>query len=217
MKRRLVLLGAPGSGKGTQAEMITRQFGIPVTSPGAILRRERDLGTPLGLETADTTQHGGLVSDKIIVELIEDWLRLHGGHGFVFDGFPRTMPQAESLQSILVRHRTPLDLAIWLDVNEETVSDRIASRLQCQGCGFTTSLSSASFAQRPVCPYCDGPLVRRNDDDIDVLKKRLEEFGAKTQPLAAFYEKSGALRKIDGNRDRDAVFGDISRLIEQSA
>lgn len=197
--------------------MITRQFGIPVTSPGAILRRERDLGTPLGLETADTTQHGGLVSDKIIVELIEDWLRLHGGHGFVFDGFPRTIPQAESLQSILGRHRTPLDLAIWLEVSEETVGDRIASRLQCQGCGFTTSLSSASFSERPVCPYCDGPLVRRNDDGTDVLKKRLEEFSAKTQPLAAFYDKSGALRKIDGNRDRDAVFSDISRLIEQSA
>ena len=197
--------------------MITRQFGIPVTSPGAILRRERDLGTPLGLETADTTEHGGLVSDKIIVELIEDWLRLHGGYGFVFDGFPRTIPQAESLQSILVRQRTPLDLAIWLDVNEGTVADRISSRLQCQGCGFTTSLSSASFAERPVCPYCDGPLVRRNDDDTDVLKKRLAEFSAKTQPLAAFYEKSGALRKIDGNRDRDEVFGDISRLIEQSA
>jgi adenylate kinase len=213
----LVLLGAPGSGKGTQAEMITRQFGIPVTSPGAILRRERDLGTPLGLETADTTQHGGLVSDKIIVELIEDWLRLHGGHGFVFDGFPRTIPQAESLQSILKRHRTPLDLAIWLDVSEQTVSDRIASRLQCQGCGFTTSLSSATFAERPICPYCDGPLVRRNDDDADVLKKRLEEFEAKTHPLAASYEKAGTLRKIDGNRDRDAVFGDISRLIEQAA
>lgn len=197
--------------------MITRHFGIPVTSPGAILRRERDLGTPLGLETADTTQHGGLVSDKIIVELIEDWLRLHGGHGFVFDGFPRTIPQAESLQSILVRHRTPLDLAIWLEVNEQTVGDRIASRLQCQGCGFTTSLSSASFAERPVCPYCDGPLIRRNDDDTDVLKKRLGEFAAKTQPLAGFYEKSGALRKIDGNRDRDEVFSDISRLIEQSA
>jgi adenylate kinase len=213
----LVLLGAPGSGKGTQAEMITRQFGIPVTSPGAILRRERDLGTPLGLETADTTQHGGLVSDKIIVELIEDWLRLHGGHGFVFDGFPRTIPQAESLQSILKRHRTPLDLAIWLDVSEQTVSDRIASRLQCQGCGFTTSLSSATFAERPICPYCDGPLVRRNDDDAEVLKKRLEEFEAKTQPLAALYEKAGTFRKIDGNRDRDAVFSDISRLIEQSA
>ena len=212
-----MLLGAPGSGKGTQAEMITRHFGIPVTSPGAILRRERDLGTPLGLETADTTQHGGLVSDKIIVELIEDWLRLHGGHGFVFDGFPRTIPQAESLQSILVRHRTPLDLAIWLDVSEQTVVDRIASRLQCQGCGFTTSLTSASFAERPVCPYCDGPLVRRNDDDAEVLKKRLEEFNGKTQPLAAFYEKTGGLRKIDGNRDREAVFADISRLIEQSA
>lgn len=197
--------------------MITRQFGIPVTSPGAILRRERDLGTPLGLETANTTQHGGLVSDKIIIELIEDWLRLHGGYGFVFDGFPRTIPQAESLQSILTRLRTPLDLAIWLDVSEQTISDRIASRLQCQGCGFTTSLSSASFAERPVCPYCDGPLVRRNDDDVDVLKKRLEEFTAKTEPLAASYEKAGTFRKIDGNRDRDVVFGDISRLIEQAA
>ncbi len=197
--------------------MITRQFGIPVTSPGAILRREKELGTPLGLETADTTKHGGLVSDKIIVELIEDWLRLHGGHGFVFDGFPRTIPQAKSLQSILVRHKTPLDLAIWLDVSEETVTERILSRLQCQGCGFTTSLTSAHFAERPVCPYCDGPLVRRNDDDAEVLKTRLEEFNAKTQPLAAFYEKAGTLRRIDGNRDRDAVFSDISRLIEESA
>ena len=197
--------------------MITRHFGIPVTSPGAILRRERDLGTPLGLETADTTQHGGLVSDKIIVQLIEDWLRLHGSHGFVFDGFPRTIPQAESLQSILVKHRTPLDLAIWLDVSEETVAERIASRLQCQACGFTTSVSSASFAERPICPYCDGPLVRRNDDDVEVLKNRLAEFNAKTQPLAQFYEKARQLRKIDGNRDREAVFADISRLIEQSA
>ena len=212
-----MLLGAPGSGKGTQAEMITRHFGIPVTSPGAILRRERDLGTPLGLETAGITHHGGLVPDKIIVQLIEDWLRLHGSHGFVFDGFPRTIPQAESLQSILVRHRTPLDLAIWLDVSEGTVGERIASRLQCQGCGFTTSVSSASFSERPVCPYCDGPLVRRDDDDIEVLKNRLAEFNTKTQPLAAFYEKAGLLRKIDGNRDRDAVFGDVSRLIEQSA
>ena len=197
--------------------MITHQFGIPVTSPGAILRREKELGTPLGLETADTTKHGGLVSDKIIVELIEDWLRLHGGHGFVFDGFPRTIPQAKSLQSILVRHRTPLDLAIWLDVTLETVAERIASRLQCQGCGFTTSLTSAHFAERPACPYCEGHLVRRNDDDAEVLKKRLEEFNAKTQPLAAYYEKAGTLRRIDGNRDREVVFGDISRLIEQSA
>ena len=194
--------------------MITRQFGIPVTSPGAILRREKDLGTPLGLETAETTQHGGLVSDKIIVQLIEDWLRLHGSYGFVFDGFPRTVPQAESLLSILTRLRTALDVAIWLDVSEETVRDRIASRLQCQGCGFTTSITSAKFAERPVCPYCDGPLIRRTDDDASVLKNRLAEFNAKTQPLAAFYEKASVLRKVDGNRDRETVFKDISRLIE---
>ena len=195
--------------------MITRQFGIPVTSPGAILRRERDLGTPLGLKTAETTQHGGLVSDRIIVGLIEDWLRLHGGYGFVFDGFPRTLPQARSLQKILERLHTSLDLAIWLDVSEETVRHRIASRLQCQGCGFTTSVTSAKFAERPVCPYCDGPLVRRNDDDASVLQNRLAEFNAKTQPLADFYQKTSSLRRIDGNRERDVVFADISRLLEQ--
>ena len=217
MKRRLVLLGAPGSGKGTQAEMITRQFGIPVTSPGAILRREKDLGTPLGQETAEVLQLGGLVSDKIIVGLIEDWLRLHGGHGFVFDGFPRTLPQAESLMSILTRLRTALDLAIWLEVSEQTVRDRITSRLQCGECGFTTSVKSAKFAERPVCPYCDGPLVRRNDDDLRVLQTRLSEFETKTQPLATFYGKISILHRIDGNRDRETVFSDISRLIEGKA
>lgn len=210
-----MLLGAPGSGKGTQAELITRQFGIPVTSPGAILRREKDLGTDLGLETAEITKKGGLVPDKIIVELIEDWLRLHGGYGFVFDGFPRTMPQASSLQEILERHHTPLDLAIWLEVSEETVRNRIGSRLQCRGCGFTTSLGSACFSERPICPFCDGPLVRRNDDDPEVLQKRLQEFNTKTQPLADFYGKTSALHRIDGNRDREVVFTDISRLIEQ--
>src|SRR5258705_10309974 len=95
--------------------MITRQFGIPVTSPGAILRRERDLGTPLGQETAEVLRSGGLVSDKIIIELIEDWLRLHGGHGFVFDGFPPTLPPAERFMSLLTELRTAVDLAILLE------------------------------------------------------------------------------------------------------
>ena len=212
-----MLLGAPGSGKGTQAEMITRHFGIPVTSPGAILRREVELGTLLGLETAERTKHGELVPDKIIIELIEDWVRLHGAHGFVFDGFPRTIPQAEALEGILQRHRTPLDIALWLDVSAETISDRISHRLQCQSCGFTTSESAARFSARAVCPYCDGPLIRRTDDDVSVLQKRLEEFNSKTQPLAEYYAKSGAIRKIDGNRDRDAVFADISGLIEQAS
>jgi adenylate kinase len=197
--------------------MITRQFGIPVTSPGAILRREKDLGTPLGQETAEVIQHGGLVSDEIIIKLIEDWLRLHGGHGFVFDGFPRTLPQADSLMRILARLRTALDLAIWLEVSEQTVRDRISGRLQCAECGFTTSGKSAKFAERPVCPYCDGPLVRRSDDEVDVLQKRLSEFETKTQPLAAFYSKMSILHRIDGNRDRDAVFADIARLIEDKS
>jgi adenylate kinase len=209
-----VLLGAPGSGKGTQAEMITRHFGIPVTSPGAILRREKDLETPLGIETAEITQRGDLVPDKIIIGLIEDWLRLHGSHGFVFDGFPRTLLQAQSLLSILGRLHTALDLAIWLEVGEETVRERISGRLQCRSCGFTTSVNSAKFAERSICPYCDGPLVRRTDDDPSVLQARLREFNTKTQPLADFYGKVSILRRINGNRDRETVFADISQVIE---
>lgn len=215
MKSRIVLLGAPGSGKGTQAEMMTRHFAISVTSPGAILRRERDLGTPLGLQTEEISKQGGLVSDEIIVQLIEDWLNLHGKEGFVFDGFPRTITQAERLDEILQRRETPLDLAIWLEVSEQTVRDRIASRLQCRRCGFTTSLTSASFAQRSICPYCDGPLIRRDDDDASVLPTRLAEFKGKTEPLLSYYEKNGALHRIDGNRDRDAVFSDVAGLVEE--
>ena len=160
---------------------------------------------------------GGLVSDKIIIQLIEDWLRLHGGHGFVFDGFPRTLPQAESLNSMLAKLRTALDSVIWLEVSDDTVRDRIAGRLQCGECGFTTSSSSAQFANRPVCPYCDGRLERRNDDDLGVLQTRLQEFRTKTEPLADFYEKMSILHRIDGNRDREAVFSDISRLIEEKS
>ena len=195
--------------------MITRHFAIPVTSPGTILRREMDLGTALGQETEETTRHGALVSDAIIVRLIEDWLNLHGNDGFVFDGFPRTLPQAKSLDEILERRQSPLDLAVWLDVSEETVRDRIASRLQCRRCGFTTSVTSAGFADRPVCPYCDGPLIRRDDDDASVLETRLAEFKAKTEPLLSFYERDDALHRIDGNRDRETVFADISVLIEE--
>ena len=215
MKSRIVLLGAPGSGKGTQAEMITRHFAISVTSPGTILRRERDLGTPLGLEADEIARQGGLVPDNIIVRLIADWLNLHGQDGFVFDGFPRTVGQAERLNEILSKMKSSLDLAIWLDVSEQTVRDRVAGRLQCRRCGFTTSLTSASFSERSICPYCDGPLIRRDDDEADVLQTRLAEFRSKTEPLLSFYERSEALHRIDGNRDRDAVFADISALIEE--
>jgi len=195
--------------------MITRHFALPVTSTGTILRRERDLGTPLGLEADRTSKQGGLVSDDVIVKLIEDWLNLHGENGFVFDGFPRTVPQAERLDQILTKRGKALDLAIWLEVSEKTIQDRIACRLQCRRCDFTTSVTSACFSERAICPYCEGPLIRREDDDAAVLKTRLAEFRSKTEPLLSYYEKSAALHRVDGNREREAVFSDIAALIGQ--
>ena len=120
-------------------------------------------------------------------------------------------------RAILAAARTPLDLALWLDVSADTISDRISHRLQCQSCGFTTSEGSAGLFGARGLPVLRWPTDRRTDDDAPVLRHALREFNTKTQPLGAFYEKLGALRKIDGNRDRDAVFADISRLIEQAA
>src|SRR5438105_14819559 len=142
---------------------------------------------------------------------------MYGAHGFVVDGFSRTIRKAEALQKILERHRTPCDLAIWLDVTADTIRDRISHRLQCQSCGFTTSEGAAVFSERAICPYCDGHLIRRTDDDASVLETRLSEFNTKTEPVADHYGRIRVLRKRDGNRDREAVFSDISRLIEQSA
>ena len=119
------------------------------------------------------------------------------------------------MREILKKLGTTLALAIWLEVSEETVRARISSRLQCRRCGFTTSLTSAGFAERSVCPYCDGPLIRREDDDAAVLQTRLAEFRSKTEPLLSFYQKDGALHRVDGNRERDAVFADIAALIEE--
>jgi adenylate kinase len=112
--------------------------------------------------------------------------------------------------------KTSLDAAIWLDVSEETIRARISGRLQCRTCGFTTSVDSAEFADRPICPYCEGRLERRSDDDMSVLQQRLREYNSKTQPLAEFYGKMSILQKINGNRDRETVFADISRLIEDT-
>jgi adenylate kinase len=148
-----------------------------------------ELETLLGQEVAEKTKHGELVPDKIIIELIEDYVRLHGAHGFVFDGFPRTIPQAEALQGILQRHRTPLDLAIWLDVSAETINDRISHRLQCQSCGFTTAENAADFRSVPSAPIatvhsCGARTMTLGPADA------LSEFNSKTQPLGEFLRQA---------------------------
>ena len=204
-----MLLGAPGSGKGTQAEMITRHFGIPVTSPGAILRREVELGTLLGIETAEKTKHGELVPDKIIIDLIEDWVRLHGAAGFVFDGFPRTIPQADALRDSGVA----LDYVLEIDVPDAAIVERMSGRRVHPASGRTYH---AKYNPPKVPDRDDAtgePLIQREDDREETVRKRLAVYHEQTEPLIAYYRKwadtrdprAPKYRKVDGLGSVDAI------------
>jgi adenylate kinase len=163
--------------------MITRHFGIPVTSPGAILRREVELGTLLGLETAEKTKHGELVPDKIIIELIEDWVRLHGAAGFVFDGFPRTIPQADAMQEAGVK----LDYVIEIDVPDAAIVERMSGRRVHPASGRTYHVKFNPPKITGKDDITGEPLIQREDDREETVKNRLAVYHAQTEPLVTYY------------------------------
>ena len=213
MKKRLVLLGAPGSGKGTQAELITRQFGIPVTSPGAILRREKDLGTPLGTETSEIIQQGGLVPDATIVKLIEDWLRLHGAHGFVFDGFPRTVAQAQYLTILLRQNGYKPALVVHFVIDPKLLLRRITGRRMCKVGGEIYNI----YERPPKCDLrCDqdgGELEQRPDDREEIVGPRLEAYERKTEPLVAYYRRLGRLHEVNAAKSVEEVKRQVLEIV----
>ncbi|MHA3770295.1 adenylate kinase family protein [Verrucomicrobiota bacterium sgz303538] len=213
MKRRIVLLGPPASGKGTQAELISAKFGIPTTSPGAILREERKAGTALGLEAERYTSKGRLIPDELIAGLINSWLEDHDGE-FVFDGVPRSLGQAEALETVLNERNRPLDVVIALEADLETLKSRVASRVMCADCGriFSVGLHVVSASDR--CPNCGGHLIRRSDDTPETLAARLEEYSEKTEPLIAYYEQKELLRRVNSGLKPDLVFESIRAILE---
>jgi len=205
-----VLLGPPASGKGTQAELIHSRFGIPITSTGAILRKQAKERTPLGLEAEQIISKGGLAPDSLVMEVVEAWLETHP-NAFLFDGFPRTVEQAKAVDQILERRGAPLDLAIALAVSEETMRTRMSLRLVCANCGKAVSMGRHVQSSHDPCPNCGGPLEKRSDDNNEALERRLAAFWEKTVPVYKYY--GNLLVEIDGGRDVEAVFADIARLI----
>jgi adenylate kinase len=211
--RRLVLLGPPAAGKGTQAELLAQRFGFLAPSVGAMLRQQKAAGTPAGLRAAEYFERGLLVPDEITIEVVRQWLAENRGP-WVIDGYPRTVRQAEAFDAMCREQGVSVDLAILILVDEPVIRDRVAHRLVCQSCGgvFRAGLHVASPAD--PCPRCGGKLGRRADDSLDALADRLNEYRTKTEPVNPYYETRGILRRIDGNREVEAVFQDISSALQ---
>jgi adenylate kinase len=212
VKRRIVLLGPPASGKGTQAELIQRRFGITATSTGAILRAEAKGGTPMGVAAAKIIAVGGLAPDEMVLRLVAAWLdKLDGS--FLFDGFPRTVRQAEQFELLLFQRRSALESAIFLHLPEPVIRARMVRRLTCSNCGKVISIGRHVHDAGDPCPNCGGKLEGREDDNLDALKLRMQEYREKTVPVTDFYDRRGILARVNGDRAGNAVFKDVSELI----
>jgi adenylate kinase len=214
--RRLVLLGPPAAGKGTQAELLKQRFGFQAPSVGAMLRQQKADGTPAGLRAAEFFERGLLVPDEITIEVVRQWLAANGG-SWVIDGYPRTVRQAEAFDAMCREQGAAVDLALLLLVDEPVIRDRVANRVVCQSCGGVFRAGVHVALATDPCPRCAGPLDRRADDNLNALADRLTEYGTKTEPVNTYYESRALLRAIDGNRDVETVFADISSILDPAS
>jgi adenylate kinase len=210
---KLVLIGAPASGKGTQASLLSEYFQIPAVSTGVIIRREMEKGTKLGKLATELLGKGQLLPDPETLHIVENWIdhEINAKLGFLFDGFPRTIPQAVAFDEILKKRGLNLDAVIYLSVSRETIEHRILDRLQCTGCGAVFQADD-DVSDGDSCPECgDAFLARRTDDSQEMLNKRLAEYEKKTAALVPFYEQHspGLLKTIDGNRSSDKVLKSV--------
>lgn len=212
---KIIMLGAPGAGKGTQAKQIAGKYSIPHISTGDIFRANIKNGTELGKKAKEYMDQGLLVPDELTCDLVVDRIQQDDcGNGFVLDGFPRTIPQAEALDEALTKLGQSMDYAIDVDVPDENIVNRMSGRRACVGCGATYHLVYAPTKQEGICDTCGKELILRDDDKPETVQKRLNVYHEQTQPLIDYYTKEGILHKVDGTIDIDEVFGQIVKLLE---
>jgi len=211
---RLVLLGAPGAGKGTQAKKLIEKYGIPQISTGDILRKAVADGTPLGKEAKVIMDKGELVPDKIVLGLVEERVKQADcKKGFILDGFPRNTAQAEALDKLLNDLQMPLDSALSVDVPKEDLMKRLTGRRTCKKCQQMYNVYYSPPKKGAICDKCGGELFQRDDDKEETIKKRLDVYDAQTAPLIDYYSKKGILKSVMGTGSIDEIFTNICNIL----
>ncbi|WP_026516584.1 adenylate kinase [Butyrivibrio sp. MC2021] len=211
---KIIMLGAPGAGKGTQAQMIAEKFGIPHISTGDIFRANIKNGTELGKKAKEFMDKGLLVPDELTVELLLDRVANEDcKNGYVLDGFPRTIPQADVLDSELTKLGDKVDFAINVDVPDENIVRRMSGRRACLKCGATYHIEHIPPKTEGICDKCGSELVLRADDKPETVQNRLSVYHEQTQPLIEYYEKKGILKTVDGTQDMQDVFNAIVDIL----
>lgn len=207
-------MGLPGAGKGTQAEKIVEKYGIPHISTGDMFRAAIKEGTELGLEAKSFMDKGELVPDKVTIGIVRERLSKEDCHkGFLLDGFPRTVAQADALENMLSDLGKKIDYVINIDVDKGILMERLTGRRICKNCGATYHLVFNPPSESGVCDRCGGELYQRADDNEETVQNRLDVNIKQTQPLLSFYEEKGYLRNINGQQDIKQVFADIDELL----
>ena len=211
---KIIMLGAPGAGKGTQAKKIAAKYDIPHISTGDIFRANIKNGTELGKKAKTYMDQGLLVPDELVVDLVVDRVNQEDcAKGYVLDGFPRTIPQAEALDKALEKLGQKMDYAIDVDVPDEAIVSRMGGRRACVGCGATYHLVYAPTKEEGICDVCGKELILRDDDKPETVKKRLNVYHEQTQPLIDYYTKAGILKSVDGTVDLNDVFKAIVDIL----
>ena len=212
---KIIMLGAPGAGKGTQAKRIAAKYGVPHISTGDIFRANLKNETELGKKAKEYMDQGLLVPDELTLELVMDrFAQDDCKNGYVLDGFPRTIPQAEALTKALADKQDAVDYAINVDVPDEAIVSRMSGRRACLNCGGTYHVEFNPTKVEGVCDACGGQLVLREDDKPETVLKRLHVYHEQTQPLIDYYNGQNILKEVDGTLDMEDVFGAIIRILE---
>jgi adenylate kinase len=212
---RLILLGPPGAGKGTQASAIVKKYRIPHISTGDIFRDNIKRGTDLGEKAKSYMDKGLLVPDKLVISIVEDRLLEEDcKNGFLLDGFPRTLNQSEVLDKVLLQMGLELNKVINLHVDKEILIERAIGRRICKNCGEVYHIKFTPPTKEGICDKCGGELYQRDDDTVETVEKRIEVYRKQTEPLIDYYEEKGLLLDIDGSKDKNLLFEEIINALE---